>query len=143
MLENEGQDKELEDSKNQEEQPPYKSTSKIAMSIQKSQDHRKFITTKIAMNKMTHPIEMFINDGKKISQLSKQVESCTRHVIMVLSDKHFNYMSAKKDNPLVKPERTETIAEESKKEIGKYYKERYYLFSKYDEGIVMDTESIH
>ena len=140
MLEKEVRDKEAEDYKSEDDQLTHKGTSKVAMSLQKSQDHRKFISQKFALNKLMHPIELLILEGKKIIHTEKEVEGTTRHVVLVLNDKHFTYMPTKKDKP---QEGKKEMHEESKnKEIGKYFKERYYLFSKYDEGIIMDTESI-
>jgi len=59
-------------------------------------------------------------------------------LVFILKQKHFKHQ----DNDLYKMGKNDTKEEvKVSKENQKYYEKRYYLFSKYDEGIELDEES--
>jgi len=103
-----------------------------------------FIAERAKQNSILHPIEKLFLENQRIKICKKE----DKVVVFKLSQKFFK----KKGNTQYKSERdpnelpldfssSHGMPTKVSKQVFKYYKNRYYLFSKFDEGIQLDEES--
>ena len=113
----------------------------------KSKSYKNYLLSKLINNIPLCPIEKEILSSKHLFYMCALQASELKQAIVIMSVKDFSY---KKDNQLKNSDdncspSTEEAAEYNKHHltpnVAKYYKDRYYLFSKYDQGIMLDEES--
>jgi hypothetical protein len=114
--------------------------------IKKGQGYKKYLLSKLINHMPLCPVEREILNDRHLFYLCAMHNATLQQSIIIMNHKDFTY---KQEYELKNNEECFTVNEEATlynqinltSHVAKYYKDRYFLFSKYDQGIMLDEES--
>jgi hypothetical protein len=112
----------------------------------KGQGYKKYLLSKLINHMPLCPVEREILNDRHLFYLCAMHNAMLRQSIVIMNHKDFSY---KQEYQLISNDESFANNEEAAlynqinltSHVVKYYKDRYFLFSKYDQGIMLDEES--